>query len=245
MAGMPAPIASARFVGREAAFSRLATVLGGATEGRAGTLLVSGTAGIGVTRFLNEAARRIGDLADPTADGTANERAPFGRVGRLAFGLDVPDDVGERPALLHTLAEELAHLPIATEELQRLRSGLLDALSLAPSGIEPAAEEALADEPPLESQIIADHLQRNGLGGLANVARAKAREYFRDDPKEADGWVGQWRRAAHHLLHLTAGPEELRQAQEALAEDLNEENLQRLQAVLDRIRRESLDPGTG
>jgi DNA primase len=30
-----------------------------------------------------------------------------------------------------------------------------------------------------------------------------------------------------------------------LAEDLNEENLQRLQAVLDRIRRESLDPGTG
>src|SRR5262249_34299971 len=56
----------------------------------------------------------------------------------------------ERPALLHTLAEELAHLPIATEELQRLRSGLLDALSLAPSGIEPAAEEAMADEPPLE-----------------------------------------------------------------------------------------------
>ena len=65
MAGMPAPIASARFVGREAAFTRLATVLGGAAEGRAGTLLVSGTAGIGVTRFLNEAARRIGDLTEP------------------------------------------------------------------------------------------------------------------------------------------------------------------------------------
>jgi DNA-binding CsgD family transcriptional regulator/tetratricopeptide (TPR) repeat protein len=65
MAAMPATIASARFVGREAAFTRLATVLGGAAEGRAGTLLVSGTAGIGVTRFLHEAARRIGDLAEP------------------------------------------------------------------------------------------------------------------------------------------------------------------------------------
>ena len=65
MADMPEDIASARFVGREAAFARLATVLGGAAEGRAGTLLVSGTAGIGVTRFLNEAERRIGELAEP------------------------------------------------------------------------------------------------------------------------------------------------------------------------------------
>ena len=42
-------------MGREEAFARLATVLGGAAEGRAGTLLVAGTAGIGVTRFLDEA----------------------------------------------------------------------------------------------------------------------------------------------------------------------------------------------
>ena len=151
----------------------------------------------------------------------------------------------ERPALLHVLAEELAHLPIGHEELQRLRSGLLDALSLVPSGIEPAAEEALADGPPLESRIIAEHLQRNGLGRVAETARAKAREIFRDDPKETDGWVGQWRRAAQHLIHLTAGPEELKQAEQALAEDMNEENLQRLQAILDRMRRESLESGTG
>jgi DNA primase len=151
----------------------------------------------------------------------------------------------ERPALLHVLAEELAHLPIANEELQRLRSGLLDALSLIPSGIEPAAEEALGDDPPLESRIITEHLQRNGLGRLADAARAKAREIFRDDAKEADGWVGQWRRAAHHAIHLTAGPEELRQAEQALAEDMNEENLQRLQAILERLRRESLESGTG
>jgi DNA primase len=83
------------------------------------------------------------------------------------------------------------------------------------------------------------------LARLAEAARAKAREVFRNDPKEADGWVGQWRRAAHHLTHLTAGPEELRQAEQALAEEMNEENLQRLQAVLDRMRRESVEPGTG
>ena len=62
---MPARLTSARFVGREAAFARLATVLEGAAEGRAGTLLVSGTAGIGVSRFLDEAARRIGELTEP------------------------------------------------------------------------------------------------------------------------------------------------------------------------------------
>jgi DNA primase len=152
----------------------------------------------------------------------------------------------ERPALLHTLAEELAHLPIVSEELQRLRSGLLDALSLAPSGIEPAAEEAVAGEAPLESQIITDHLQRVGLGRMAEAARAKAREVFRDDARDVDGWVGQWRRAAQHLVVLTSGPAELRQAEQALAEELNEENLQRLQAILDRIRRESSsESGTG
>jgi DNA primase len=43
---------------------------------------------------------------------------------------------------------------------------------------------------------------------------------------------------------LTAGPEELKQAEQALAEDMNEENLQRLQAILDRMRRESLEPET-
>ncbi|HSK51888.1 MAG TPA: LuxR C-terminal-related transcriptional regulator [Clostridia bacterium] len=62
---MPARWTSARFVGREVAFGRLAAVLQEAGEGRAGTLLVSGTAGIGVSRFLREASRRIGELGEP------------------------------------------------------------------------------------------------------------------------------------------------------------------------------------
>ena len=84
MTRMPARLTSARIVGREAAFVSLATVLDGAAEGRAATLLVSGTAGIGVTRFLAEAARRIGELAEPMTvlHGTASRGpdAPFAPV---------------------------------------------------------------------------------------------------------------------------------------------------------------------
>ena len=174
------------------------------------------------------AARRSGvDL-----DGTRQERALLGALI-------------ERPALLHILAEDLAHLPIASPELARLRSGLLDALSLVPLGIDPAADDAAAGDIPLEARLIEDHLKRSGLGSAAESAQAKAREVFRDDPADADGWVGQWRRAARHLTQLTADPEELKRAEEALAEDLSEENLRRLQAILDRMRRESADHGPG
>ena len=83
------------------------------------------------------AARR----ASTDLDGSRQERALLGALI-------------ERPALLHVLAEDLAALPIANPELDRLRSGLLDALSQAPSGVDPAADEALAgqgaDRPPLK-----------------------------------------------------------------------------------------------
>ena len=174
------------------------------------------------------AARRSGlDL-----DGSRQERALLGALL-------------ERPALLHILAEDVAHLPIASPELNRLRCGLLDALALMPSGIDPAADDATDGEMPLEARLIEDHLKRIGLGQAAEQAQAKAREVFRDNPADADGWVGQWRRAARHLTQLTADPEELKQAEAALAEDCSEENLQRLQAIVDRMRRESADQGRG
>jgi DNA primase len=173
------------------------------------------------------AARRAGaDL-----DGSRQERALLGALI-------------ERPALLHVLAEDLAALPMSNPELARLRSALLDALSLLPWGIDPAADDAAGDSP-LEARLIEEHLQRIGLGRLAASAQTKARETFRDDPADADGWVGQWRRAARHLIQLTADPEELKRAEKALAEDMSEENLRRLQAILDRMRRESAESGTG
>lgn len=188
--------------------------------------------------------RRFGDPEPaPFAAGAAARRAGAdldgSRQERVLLGALI-----ERPALLHVLAEDIAALPIANPELARLRGGLLDALSLVPSGIDPAADEA-AGGLPLEARLIEEHLQRIGLGRLAASAQTKAREAFRDDPGDPDGWVGQWRRAARHLTQLTADPEELKRAEEALAEDMSEENLRRLQAILDRMRRESAESGTG
>lgn len=171
-------------------------------------------------------------MAGTDLDGSRQERALLGALI-------------ERPALLHVLAEDLAALPIVGPELGRLRSGLLDALSMVAAGIDPAADLQESGEPPLEAQLIWQHLERSGLDRIAAGARAKARETFRDDPADPDGWVGQWRRMARHLNQLNADPEELRRAEEALAEDLSEENLRRLQAILDRMRREGAEQGPG
>ena len=62
---MPASYTSARFVGREVAFARLASVLDDAAGGRARTLILGGTAGVGVTRFLDEGMTRISELSEP------------------------------------------------------------------------------------------------------------------------------------------------------------------------------------
>src|SRR4051794_21001527 len=62
---MPASQSSARFVGRDGAFGRLAAGLDDAAGGRARTILVDGTAGGGVTRFIDEALSRVHGLGEP------------------------------------------------------------------------------------------------------------------------------------------------------------------------------------
>jgi DNA primase len=149
----------------------------------------------------------------------------------------------ERPALLRVLAEDVSHLPIANPELERLLRGLLDALSHLPEGIDPAADSA-ASEPggtPLEVRLIADHLQRNGLGALADTARAKARDLFRDDPREVDGWVAQWRRTAQYLTHRQAADEELQAARERMENEMTEESVKAFNEVVDKRSRERLE----
>jgi DNA-binding CsgD family transcriptional regulator/tetratricopeptide (TPR) repeat protein len=62
---MPAGFTSARFVGRESAFARLAPALEATAAGLPTTVLVEGTGGIGVSRFVTEATSRVASLADP------------------------------------------------------------------------------------------------------------------------------------------------------------------------------------
>ncbi len=62
---MPARHSSARFVGRDRAFARLAAGLDDAAGGRARTILLDGTAGIGVSRFIDEIIARMDALGEP------------------------------------------------------------------------------------------------------------------------------------------------------------------------------------
>ncbi len=62
---MPASYTSARFVGREVAFARLAAVLDDAASGRSRTLILGGTAGVGISRFLDEGVARVAELSEP------------------------------------------------------------------------------------------------------------------------------------------------------------------------------------
>src|SRR5262245_10316428 len=65
MAGTPATRDSARFVGRDAAFIKLAPALEAAAGGETTAVLVDGPGGVGVTRFVTEVARRAGALSEP------------------------------------------------------------------------------------------------------------------------------------------------------------------------------------
>jgi DNA-binding CsgD family transcriptional regulator/tetratricopeptide (TPR) repeat protein len=65
MLGMSGRYTSARFVGREEAFARLAAALDNAAHGRARSTLIAGSAGVGVTRLLDEAVGRMATLSEP------------------------------------------------------------------------------------------------------------------------------------------------------------------------------------
>ena len=65
MGRMPATMDGARFVGRDAAFIRLAPALEEAAGGEATAVLLDGPGGVGVSRFVAEVARRVGGLTEP------------------------------------------------------------------------------------------------------------------------------------------------------------------------------------
>ena len=62
---MPARFSSERFVGRERELSHLAVALEAAAGGRSPRLLLSGGGGVGVSRLVTEAIRRVGRLDEP------------------------------------------------------------------------------------------------------------------------------------------------------------------------------------
>jgi DNA primase len=126
----------------------------------------------------------------------------------------------ERPFLLHVVFDDVDKLKITNPELRLLEIALHDFLSEPPSG-EPAAGEVI-DEGALEERQLAQHLQRRGLDGVAQSARAKASELFRE--KENDAWLERWKRIFDRLIARKAAAAHLLEAEQAFAAQSTEEN---------------------
>jgi DNA-binding CsgD family transcriptional regulator/tetratricopeptide (TPR) repeat protein len=126
---MPVPYMSARFVGRDAAFAQLASGLEDAAHGRTRTLLFEGTAGVGVSRFIDEAIVRMRALREPmtvlrATAWPAGADEPYGPIIR-AIG----------PALRTIPASALAELlGPATPEVVRLLPDLEARLAAVGAG---------------------------------------------------------------------------------------------------------------
>ncbi|HET8785874.1 MAG TPA: LuxR C-terminal-related transcriptional regulator [Candidatus Limnocylindrales bacterium] len=116
---MPARYTSARFVGREDAFARLATVIRSSAAGDSGTLLIDGTAGVGTSRFIDEAIRRVSGLQEPM---TVMRGAAYGPYTDAPYQ---PLVRALRPALEELSDDDLADvLGTATDEIMCLIPGL-------------------------------------------------------------------------------------------------------------------------
>nr|MBA2701892.1 AAA family ATPase [Chloroflexota bacterium] len=207
---MPARFTSARFVGREDAFTSLAAVLQAATVGNASALLIEGTAGVGVTRFVDEAIRRVETLMEPMI---------VLRGGASAAGTDRPYAAVMRalgPALDTLPDEELTTvMGNATDELVRLLPRLADRLG-APAlnrrlrlttvperrqarlleGVLGAVGRLSERRPVLfvvEDLHRADAATRTLVGFLARIARAQrlaiVGTYQPDSVRRSDPWA--------------------------------------------------------
>ncbi len=112
---MPATMNSARFVGRDAGFVRLAAALELAADGEATTVLLEGPGGVGVTRFVDELARRVTSLGEPftIVRGRSYRPAadePYGAIIRALRPIFQAADDVELAALAGPAAEDIVRL---------------------------------------------------------------------------------------------------------------------------------------
>ncbi len=203
---MPARFTSARFVGREGAFARLAAALEVAAAGRARTILVSGTGGVGASRFLDEATIRLGTLPDPflvlrgraRPSGTDRPYAPLIRALEPVL-LELPDT--QLTGVLATGAEDVVRL------MPRLgpRVATLGVLPDRPTIASPERRQARVFE--------------GVLGALGRLGEARPVALVLEDLHHADGATRELAaflaRIANHqrlCLMLTWQPDELTRA---------------------------------
>ncbi|MGA3031362.1 MAG: LuxR C-terminal-related transcriptional regulator [Candidatus Limnocylindrales bacterium] len=124
---------SDRFVGRERQLERIAVGLQAAVDGNPSALVLSGTAGLGLSRLLGETMRRIGALAEPFA---------------TVHGVAVPATAGVPYAPITAALERLL-IPVPADTLAALVGPTGDAIARLVPSLRPRLEELelLPDRP--------------------------------------------------------------------------------------------------
>ncbi|HEX9044145.1 MAG TPA: AAA family ATPase [Candidatus Limnocylindrales bacterium] len=118
-------LTSPRFVGRERELATIASLLGAVADGRPRTLILSGPAGIGVSRLIDESERRLGTLDMPFAVGRGRawegDPMPYGPVVDALEPLLAAVADADLAALLGPAAEPISRLiPRLGARLRRL-----------------------------------------------------------------------------------------------------------------------------
>ncbi|MFI5259032.1 MAG: LuxR C-terminal-related transcriptional regulator [Candidatus Limnocylindrales bacterium] len=124
---------SERFVGRERQLERIALGLQAAADGKPSALILSGTAGLGLSRLLGETRRRIGALAEPFA---------------AVHGVALPATAGVPYAPITAALEHLL-VPLPDDTLATLIGPTGDAIARLVPRLRPRLEdlELLPDRP--------------------------------------------------------------------------------------------------
>ena len=221
---MPARYTSARFVGREEAFGRLAARLDDAAHGRARTILIAGTAGVGVTRFIDEATERMAAVANPMAvlratAWPAGADEPYGPIVR-AIGPTLralpPDELAQR---LGSASSEIVRLlPGLGERLATTSGWVSDASVTAPERRQARTMEGvlgllgrLGEDRPvvlvLEELHRADAATRALVTFLARISRTSAsRSWARSSRTSSGATTRGGRSLGDHLRPASTGP---------------------------------------
>ncbi len=208
---MPGRVVSRSYIGREAELGRIASAFAASASGAATTVLVAGSAGIGVTRFLDEAFDRVAAGAD----------APLVLRGRAHGPVDPP-----WAAVLDALEPLLAARP-RDEVAALLRRDARPVLSALP-----AMAALAAREPSTHSSALADPERRQPraleslLRWLGRVAAERPIVLVLEDLHVADAatrafatFLARLARAERITLVLTYQPDRLTR-EHALRESL-------------------------
>jgi DNA primase len=164
------------------------------------------------------------------ADGAALQIAAHdldaGRRERVLLG-----GILAHPAWLHDLAEDVAELPLARPDLQRVRAILLDVAAMALTADE-AAGESLEET---EALAMAANLDRAGLSTLRAALLHEARAWL--GSADSEGARGQWQHIA--ARHRAANSEEAdrRAAAAALATAADEDDTRHSRSLIERTLR--------